>query len=46
MKTSTRGNHNPCMDAGTGHGFLMDQHIGGKLTDTAMLEEEAIKDWG
>lgn len=46
MTTLTHENHNPCMDAGTGHGFLMDQHFGSKLTGTAKLEEDAIKDWG
>lgn len=39
-------NHNLCMDAGAGHGFLVGQHFGSELPGTAKLEEDAIKDWG
>lgn len=31
-------------DAGTGQGYLIDQHFRSKLTSTVKLEEDAIKD--
>lgn len=37
--------HSLCVDAGTGHGFLMDQQHGSKLTGTAK-KQEAVKDCG
>lgn len=46
MITLAHENHNLCMDAGTGHGLLMDQHFGSNLSGTAKLEKDAIKDWG
>lgn len=35
--------HSLCVDAGTGHGFQMDQQRGSKLTGTAKLKQEVFQ---